>query len=219
MSRATTRYGFAFSLLAGACAAPPPSSERTDETIVLTKYAEGVDFGDYATYHVRPDVLTTSADGGIEPLDPDDSAALVNATKSNLEKRGFDETPDPDQADIGVQLLYMDQINTSYWCYSWWDPYYWGYPYWGYYPYYGGCSTTVWKSGMLATVIVDLKAAREEGVGPGPGPGEGGASGGGGLFQVAGIWFSGVYGVSLTSKEARDGINQAFKQSPYIKAQ
>jgi hypothetical protein len=70
---------------------------------------------------------------------------------------------------------------------------------------------------MTGTVMVDLKAAREGD----PGAGAGGAGGAGGeapLPKVAGIWFSGIYGVSLGSAESREGIDQAFLQSPYIEA-
>jgi hypothetical protein len=203
-------------LLVG-CAAPPEESGSNDQSIVITKFAKGTDFGDYQTYYLRPEILTLNEDGDHEPLDEDTAEPLLEATRKNLEARGYVSVAEADRAnaDIGVQVMYGDQLNTAQWCYYWWDPYYWGYPGWGYYPYYGGCSTTVWKSGMLATVIVDLGVAREDG----GDLGQGGAGGSGpNIDQVPGVWFSGVYGAGLTSKEARDGINQAFKQSPYLRA-
>ena len=202
--------------LAASCAAPPPEEDRVDESIVITKYAPGTDFGGFQTFHLRPEILTVSdeRDGGLEPIDDAVARPLLDLTAQNLTSRGYQEVSDPAEADIGVQMMYADVLNSTYWCYSWYDYYYWGYPGWGYYPYYGGCTTSVWKSNMLATVITDLSEAKDD-----PGLGGGGAGGGGPQFgQLPGVWFSGVYGVSLNSADGRSGINQAFKQSPYLRA-
>jgi hypothetical protein len=207
--------------LAPSCAAPPPEEDRVDDSIVITKYAPDTDFGEFQTYHLRPEILTVSdsRDGGLEPIDEDAARPLLDLTAKNLESRGYTAVANPAEADIAVQLMYADVLNSTYWCYSWYDYYYWGYPYWGYYPYYGGCTTSVWKSNMLATVIVDQTDAIEN---PNPGIGAGGAGGAGSgppFGQLPGVWFSGIYGVSLNSADARDGINQAFKQSPYLRAE
>src|SRR5262245_11440430 len=110
------------------CAAPPPESETVDDTIVITKHAPGIDCGSFGTFYVRPDIYEYNEQGDPEAIDSDVAGPLVDATRSNLEARGYTEAADPNDADIGVQLLYADQINSSYWCYYWWDPYYWGYP-------------------------------------------------------------------------------------------
>ena len=198
--------------LAASCAAPPPEEDRVDESIVVTKYAPGTDFGAFTTFHLRPEVLTVSddRDGGLEPIDEAAAQPLLDLTAKNLESRGYVQVADPSEADLAVQLMYADVLNSTYWCYSWYDYYYWGYPGWGYYPYYGGCTTSVWKSNMLATVIVDQTDAKEDVSGAGGGPS---------LGQLPGVWFSGIYGVSLNSADGRDGINQAFKQSPYLRAE
>jgi hypothetical protein len=212
MSRAfITRTAAVLWLVVG-CAAPPPDSERVDESIVITKHAPGVEFGSYQTYYLRPEVRTFDDKGEQDELDEATAEPLLEQTRKNLEARGYVEA-DKEEAELGVQVMYTDKITTTYWCYYWWDPYYWGYPGWGYYPYYG-CDYSAWKSEMLGTVIVDLKRAVEEN----PDLGQGGEGGQGPQDLLPGIWFSGVYGVSLTSKEARDGIDQAFKQSPYLRA-
>lgn len=203
--------------LAVSCAAPPPEEDRVDESIVVTKYAPGTDFGTFRTFHLRPEVLTVDEgrDGGLEPIDDEAAQPLLDLTAKNLEGRGYEQVADPSEADMAVQLMYADVLNSTYWCYSWYDYYYWGYPGWGYYPYYGGCTTSVWKSNMLATVIVDQTEAKDDVSGGGGGAGGDGPS----LGQLPGVWFSGIYGVSLNSADARDGINQAFKQSPYLRAE
>ena len=65
---------------------------------------------------------------------------------------------------------------------------------------------------MLSTTISDLTEARAGSAG-----GEAGAGGQAGQGdKVPGIWFSGIYGIAITTPQAIDGIDQAFSQSPYI---
>lgn len=210
-----TRVGqgvLAFVLFAG-CASAPDEADRS-QSIVITKFAPGTDFAKYKTFYLRPEIRTVDDDGELSPVSPSKAQPFLNATTQNLTARGFTPASQAD-ADIGVELLYTEHVSSTYWCYSWWDPYYWGYPpYWGYYPYYG-CDATMWKSNMLSTSITDLtqRPAR---------PDAGGEGGAGGMNsttdRVTGIWFSGVYGVYLDTPSGLDGINQAFTQSPYLKA-
>jgi hypothetical protein len=210
-----TRVGLgvlALALFAG-CASAPDEADRS-QSIVITKFAPGVDFAKYRTFYLRPEIRTVDDDGELTPVSPSKAQPFLDATERAIEARGF--TPaNKDDADLGVEMLYTEHVSTTYWCYSWWDPYYWGYPpYWGYYPYYG-CDATMWQSNMLATSITDLSQGPSR-------PDVDGEAGGGGMNstedRVTGVWFSGVYGVSLTSKDALDGINQAFTQSPYLEA-
>jgi len=205
-----------FSWVAIGCAAPPTTEERLQETAVITKHGPKVDFGEFETYHLRGVIRTLNDEGELEPLEESVADVLLDATANNLDARGYTSVDSPADAELAVEMLYLDFVTTSVWCYSWWDYYYWGYPGWGYYPYYGTCDGTAWRSGLLVTVIVDLTEARAN---PGGGGGAGGEGGGGNssLNNHPGIWFSGVYGVELTSREAVDGINQAFTQSPYVK--
>jgi hypothetical protein len=208
-----TRAGqgvLALALFAG-CASAPDEGDRS-QSIVISKFATGVDFTHFKTYYLRPEIRTVADDGELTPVSPSKAQPLLNATAQNLEARGFTPASKAD-ADIGVEMLYTEHVSTTYWCYSWWDPYYWGYPpYYGYYPYYG-CDAAMWKSNMLSTSITELSRNP---------PGADGEAGAGGMNpvsdRVAGVWFSGVYGVSLDAQAALDGIQQAFTQSPYLKA-
>jgi len=219
MKRAPVAQGIAvFAGLLGACAAPPPESERLAESIVLTRHAPDADFSKFKTYFLRPEVRTLAEDGALDPVDPGKSQQLLNAVTKNMNDRGF-VAVEIQEAELGLEIVYVEHVSSATWCYTWYSPYYWGYPAWGYYPYYP-CDTTVWKSGMLATLMTDRTPALENpgGVADGDG-GEAGAGGAGGRPNIlGGIWFSGVYAVSPTMADAVDGINQSFKQSPYIKA-
>ena len=222
MKRAPLGLGVAF--LTGflvSCASPPAESERLDDPIIVTKVAPKTDFSTFKTFHLRPQINTISDDGEPEPVDDKQAQPVLNAITANMTNRGFTAVDDPKDADLGLEVVYVDHVNTAYWCYSYWYPYYWGYPTWGYYPYWGACDATVWKSGMLATQMTDLTEAKDNpgGIGGGEGgAGAGGAGGDGPPSIVHGIWFSGVYSVTPTQADAVDGINQSFKQSPYIKA-
>lgn len=205
-----------FAAMVAGCAAPPPESERLSESIVLTRHADGADFSGFRTYYLWPEVMTISDDGEPTPIDEKYATPLLSTVEKNMAERGF-VAVDRQDADLGVELGYVEHVSTAYWCYYWYNPYYWGYPAWGYYPYYP-CDATVWKSGMLAATMTDLTPARENPDGDGGGAGEGAGGAGRGPGILHGIWFAGVYAVSPTTSGGVDGINQAFKQSPYIKA-
>ena len=196
-------------LLVSGCGAPPPSDELIKQSLVLTQYAPRVDFSVFRSFYLRPEIRALNDDGSTETVDPDTAQPLLDATERNLIERGYEPVAKAD-AELAVELDYLAVVSTATWCYSWWDAAYWGYPNWGYYPYYGGCGSDVWRSGLLVTHVVDLTEAQTS-----PSGGEGGA-GGSGPMNVRGIWFSGIYGVDLDSRAARDGVDQAFSQSPYF---
>lgn len=224
MKRAPVGVGVAFLTgLLVSCASPPAESERLDDSIVVTKVAPNTEFSQFTTFYLRPEIRTVSDDGELDQVSDNQAAPVLKAIESEMLSRGF-EKADKADADLGLEAVYVEQVNSAYWCYSYWNPYYWGYPGWGYYPYWGACDATVWKSGMLATQMTDLTAAKNNPGGIGSdlggegGAGSGGAGGDGPASIVPGIWFSGVYSVTPSQSDAVDGIHQSFKQSPYIKA-
>lgn len=211
--------------LLASCSGPPASSELLGESIVLTKRAPEADFGAYHTFFIRPEIrILDDDDEDDEVADERYANPLLAATIDGLTDRGYVEVDTQAEAELAVELVYVRSVTTSVSCYSWWDPYYWGYPAWGYYPYYGSCSASTWRAGTLATMMVDLTPALGE---PPPAEGSGGAGAGGAPSGevidklLSTIWFSGVYGVEYdttadTVSRARDGIVQAFAQSPYL---
>jgi hypothetical protein len=215
-------------LLAGAaiagfisgCSSPPPSEARLNDSIVLTKRAPKADFGAYRTFFIRPEIRKLADDDTDEPVEDRYAAPLLTETTEQLVARGYEQVEDKADAELAVELVYVRSVNTAVACSSWWDPYYWGYPAWGYYPYYGGCTSAAWRAGTLATMIVDLTPAKND-AGE-DGEGEAGAAGAGpGDKLLSTIWFSGVYGVEndytdAIVERARQGIDQAFAQSPYL---
>ena len=220
-------------LLAGAimagfisgCSSPPPSEARLNDSIVLTKHAPKADFSAYHTFFIRPEIRVLAEEGTTDPIEDRYAEPLLAETIEQLIARGYQQVNVKADAELAVELLYLRSVNTAVTCYSWWDPYYWGYPAWGYYPYYGGCTNAAWRAGTLATMIVDLTPAQQApgngGEGGAPDGEEGAAGAGPGQKLLSTIWFSGVYGVENDYTEsiverARQGIEQAFAQSPYL---
>jgi hypothetical protein len=206
------------------CSAPPPSEARLSESIVLTKYAPDASFGAYHTFFIRPEIRVLGDDDTTESLDDRYATPLLVETTEQLVARGYQQADSQADAELAVELVYVRSVSSAITCYSWWDSSYWGYPAWGYYPYYG-CSSSTWRAGTLATMIVDLTPAQSDAAGGGDaGAGsddEGAAGAGPGQKLLSSIWFSGVYGVEYdytesTVERARHGIEQAFAQSPYL---
>lgn len=215
----------AIASLAVGCSDTPDSSERLGESIVVTKYSPQANFGAYGTFFVRPEIRLLSDDAdddGTETVDDRYASALIETTVEELTDRGYQEVDEPADAELGIELVYLRSVTTSVSCYSWWDPLYWGYPAWGYYPYYGSCSASTWRTGTLVTNMIDLTEARED-VDAGAG-GAGGAGSDIATKLVSSVWFAGVYGIEYdytadNVTRGREGIVQAFAQSPYLGAE
>jgi hypothetical protein len=222
----------AFVGLTVGCAPASPSDEALASTIVITKYAQNVNFGSYHTYYLRPEVREL-AGSAVPPLPDNVAQPLLAETTRWMNLRGFTAVSEADKhsADLAVEVVFIDSEWTSTYCYSWWDPYYWGYPYYPYYPYYGSCGSYTVQMNTLATTIVDVTKVRDAISDSDGGVAEDGGvvlppEAGGyppGAKVAGGIWFSGVYGVAFSTADSVakgvDGISQSFQQSPYLKAQ
>lgn len=218
---------------AAACVPAPPSSERVAETVVLTKHAPGVDFSTYRTFFLRPEIREID-DEGVTPLPESVAGPLLDETTKQMTDRGYEAAATKDEADLAVEMLYINTQWVASSCYSWWDPYYWGYPGYPYYPYYGGCSASTWQTHTLSTTLVDLTPAKNgspttaaltDGAAPLPDAGGTPPTMDSGLkppgVVLGGVWYSAVYGVVYGTtadsvQKGLDGIDQAFVQSPYL---
>jgi hypothetical protein len=142
------------------CLPATPSSDRLAASIVLTKHAPGVNFGTYQTFYIRPEIRELKDEGEIEPLPDSVAGPLLDEMRDQLKKRGFEEAASKEEADLAVDMVYINTQWVATSCYSWWDGGYWGYPGYPYYPYYGGCSSATWQTHTLGTTIVDLTVAK-----------------------------------------------------------
>jgi hypothetical protein len=217
-----------------ACYAPPASSERFEESVVITAHDQQTDFKNFRTFFLRPEIRSISEPiVGVLPEDelvPEAIATpLLQATEQNLLDRGYVASATQEGADLAVELIYMRAIYSSTYCYDWWywwDYYYWGYYY--YYPSYVSCDTASWRSGMMVTNVTDVlddptlppgeispppEVMPPDVVNPPLPPAVG--------ELRRGVWMSGIYGVELDSvsyvtQRTVAGIDQSFVQSPYF---
>lgn len=210
-------------VLAG-CLAYPDSSERIDDDIVYTNGANNTDFGEYKTFAIDPTVhvAAVQADNSIdsETLDQEVADQLVAQTVKNLTDRGYTQVEATESPDLGVTLTAISGLAVGvvsggyYWGYY---GYYWGYPGYGYYyPYNVAYS---YRTGTLVIDAVDLASTAGQLPAPvgdaGPGPG-----------ALPVVWTAAAYkaGVDVDNvsqagvKRAQQAIDQAFKQSPYLRS-
>ena len=200
--------GVSLILLSG-CLGYPDADERFDDEIIITRYKDGTDFGEYKTFAISQEVIVFEEDDDEldkEPLDEDLAKQLIEATVDNLEHHGYTKVDKTEDPDLGVTISIVNGKVTGYYGGYWGS--YWGY--WGYYyPYY---YTYSYDTGTLLTDVVDLKNAPP--LEPMPiDPGDD--------LQV--LWSGLVYGVlednpAENLQDALEGIDQTFKQSLYFQA-
>lgn len=214
-------------LAVAACFSYPETRDRLDDDIVLTRFDPDAVFSSYATFSIRADVPLL--DGSEEPslLDAAASATLIEAVARNMVSRGYVRVDPSAAADLGVEIAITTEVNARQVCYPYGyrRSYYWGYPGYSYYAPWG-CSTSVWTSGTVFIDILDLRAAaaaRPPAVDPDAGVPDAGTLENGLTRPLNAIWFGATYRVLSTTAPANvaravAGIDQAFVQSPYLRA-
>lgn len=208
------------------CLVYPDSDERVDDDLVITTYAPKADFESYKTFAINPEVTVfdTKADGEIEkePADEDLAEKIVERLASKLEARGYERVESTESPDLGLTVTGLSGLvvgSVSYWggYYGW----YWGYPGWGY--YYPYDVYYAYEPGTMIIDMVDLKKASGEWPRP-PDPmtkpDEEPTPGG-----LAVVWVMTGYRAYVDDNKSgkldqiNDVIDQAFEQSPYLKAE
>ncbi len=201
--------GLALALVLGLTACYPGGPENLGEigVVVTFKNPQG-NFSGLMTYAMEDTV--------VELVDPDDSTsepitkfnrAILEEIQTQMTNAGFTRIVDPDaganKPDVWLSIGAVQKETSVYW-YSW--PYYGGYPGWGgYYPPYVG--STSFQQGTILWLMHDLRAV-DNPSDPGAEPP---------LNWVGGL--NGAIQKSTTEINIRNGIKQAFAQSPYIVAQ
>lgn len=177
----------------------PDSAEYYEDTdIVYTDYDDQFDFSSKGTYSIPDKIvkITGNLNEGELPefiKEPYNSQILNNIEK-NMTSMGYTKVEDPANAD----MVLFPAVWTNTTIYYWYDYWCWYYPYycgWG----WGYPSVTAYTTG---TLVMALIADGDEYVEP------------------AKVWtgaanglLSGAYDVTRVNA----AIDQAFKQSPYLK--
>lgn len=178
----------------------PGGIEYYEETdLVYTDYEPEYDFTGLSTYAIPDQIVKVTGnviEGEVPEVIPEPyNSQILGVIETNMSAYGWTKAEDPEDADI--VLLPASWTNTT--IYYWYDYWCWYYPYycgWGwYYPGYVTSYTT-------GTLVMTLVASGDD------------------FIEPMRVWagainglMSGAYNVSRVT----NGVDQAFKQSPYLK--
>jgi hypothetical protein len=200
-------------IIVTACQKEPSSHDMDNEYLVYTAPSKDADLSRYLTFDIADSVLVIGQTDKPYYSQSKNALALIQAFKTNMEDRGYVYTPSNPDAELGIQVTYIVKTeryiqynNNPYW---WMDyPGYWPAGYWGdwtgwYYPY---PVTYTYTTNALIADMVDLTpvvTADES-------------------KPLTIVWSSYIGGPASPSiyadvQRMRVAINQAFKQSPYLK--
>lgn len=191
-----------------ACEKDPDMGKVDSQYLVYTNYDKQANFKKFSSYYLPDSILIIGNSAKPEYWKGAEAADILNAYATNLQARGYTEAPDKASATLGIQVSYIMSTHyfTDYGQGEWWWNYpgYWGSDYWGnwggwYYPYAVNYSYT---TNSFITEMVDLTV--EEGTSK----------------KLPVVWTSYMSGLAYSSSVnktlAVNGVNQAFKQSPYL---
>ncbi|MGL4291978.1 MAG: DUF4136 domain-containing protein [Bacteroidales bacterium] len=212
-----------FALLAilaifASCEKDPDLDKVQDQYMVYTQHDKNVSFDTFKSFYIPDSILIVGNSDKKTYLKSEESNAaskIIDAYVSNMEKRGFKKVDDKTEADLGLQLSFIEETR---YLTNWWDyPYYWEPGYWwnGWYGpnwnwYYPYPITYSFTTGTLLGELIDLKKAnsttKESTTTPKP----------------TVVWSSFISGFiynlnSIDVNQAVSSVNQAFVQSAYLK--
>ncbi|MCP9610916.1 DUF4136 domain-containing protein [Coprobacter tertius] len=198
-------------LLFTSCEKEPDTGKLDDSFLVYTDYDKTENFGSFVKYYIPDSILLIGESKEAKYWKDENALSIIDAFVDNMDARGYTRTDQKDEADLGLQLSYVEDThyftgyNDPYW---WWDyPGYW-YPwYWGswggwYYPYrvvYG------YNVGSLLAEMVKLQIDEPDA-----------------RKKLPIIWDAYMTGLlsgsnHVNTQLAIQAVNQAFVQSPYLK--
>lgn len=198
-------------VLLAACQPEPDAQRLYDELVVTTSFDPEADFGSYVTYAMPTDTIgyssQTSNTEFITSSQSDFPRPTLEAIEFNLNARGYTRVSRNDNPDLGINVVVVEDLNV-FQSVIYPDPYYYpgsiysgyyGYNSWYYYPF---VNTYAYNTGVLIIEIVDLKNRTPDN-------------------KVRVIWtayLGDLYSTIQLIDQTEAGIDQAFKQSPYISA-
>lgn len=188
-----------------------PYTDSDNEYLVYTTPGKDVNFASYRTFDLVDSLLVIGQSAKPEYSQSNNSLALIQAVRTNMEKLGFIYTPSNPDADLGIQMTfvvkterYVQYYNDPYW---WLDyPGYWSPGFWGNYTgfYYRYPVTYTYSTNSLMVDMVDLTTPR---------------TGDEALEVIWSAYLGGPAGFGPVSDldKMKASIDQAFAQSSYLK--
>lgn len=179
----------------------PDGAEYYEDTdVVYTNYEKSYDFKSKGTYAMPDKIVKIEgnlAEGEMpefvkEPF----NTQILQKIESNMTSMGYTKVADPTTADLSLMPAVWTNTTVYYWYdyWCWWYPYYCG---WGWYYPSGGYSSYTTGTLVMTLVAEDTNMVQKTNV----------------WTAAANGLLSGYYDVNRVNKS----IDQAFKQSPYLK--
>ena len=173
----------------------------TDYDAVATYHKPDQDFGGYQTFYLIDTVQHPLPPGTSDDITRAYDKTILTSVEKNLEAVGYVKTADRLTADLVIQVSMTRQDYMVY--YGWGGYWGWGWGWPGYYPPVYGYSYT---TGTIVVDMVDRLRSDES-------------------DEAQSIWMAIMQGLagqttaSQTDQRIRNGIAQAFIQSPYLGTQ
>lgn len=189
------------------CRPEPEAAELVDQLVVSTNYDNTADFSSLATYAIPTDTIgfisETSPDTIIVASKSSFPRPVLQKINSELQARGYTRVNRNQNPDVGINVLVVNDFNVfqdvvypnNY--YGGYYGGYYGYNSWYSYPY---VQTYAYNTGVLIIEMVDLKHLTPDN-------------------KVKVLWtayMGDVYSTLDLERQAAEGIQQAFTQSPYL---
>ena len=193
------------------CRKEPNTEDLKLEQVVATDRDLAANFSNYATFFISDTVSIVASASTDSILTGPMAKQMVDAVKANMTARGYTFKPRAQGLpDLGFRLTVIKDITRTAVCGGWWDgwwgyypPWYWGCYYCGGY-YYPWCTTYTYTIGTSTLYMFDIKNQ-------------------GTNHNVRALWGATMFGVFSTTNNQTNAdltttaINQAFKQSTYLK--
>ncbi|SEW43568.1 DUF4136 domain-containing protein [Chitinophaga arvensicola] len=196
-------------ILLAACRKEPDLSQLSGNFVVQTDRDPAAQFNSFKTFYISDTVAYISSNPKDSILTDNTAKSLVAQIRKNMEARGYVYVGRAFKPDLGINTVAVKDVTVGvvypgyWWGYpGYWDPWDWGW----YYPYYYPWATTYSiTTGSVIAEIIDVKNAQAN-------------------QKLDVTWtmnLNGALGSSASTnlQRALDGIDQAFNQSPYLKAQ
>ena len=176
----------------------PDGAEYYEDTdIVYTNYDDSYNFESKGTYSMPDKIVKITkelVDGDPEFVKEPYNTQILKKIESNMTAMGYTKVADPSQAD----MVLFPAVWTNTTIYYWYDYWCWYYPYycgWGWgYPTVSSYTTGT----LLMTLVAD----------------------GDDYVQPTNVWTAAINGLMsgvYNTSRVNNGIDQAFKQSSYLK--
>lgn len=195
-----------------ACRKSPDLNQLSSQFVVTTNYDQEAQFNQYKTFYVSDTVAYLGGTDDDTILTDTNAQRLVQTVKDNMAAHGYTFTAHSNEPDLGITVSVVKTVNTSLIYWGWWDgfPGYWGPGFWGWgwaYPFYypfPPVTVHTFTTGTVIINLIDLINATKE-------------------HKLTTIWNANGFGavgsnINVSLQKGIEAVNQAFTQSPYLKA-